>query len=133
MIILDTNIVSEVWRPKPDPAVLDWLGSQPTAELRYGAERLAVGLRKTTLTAAIDDLESEGYRDRVLPLDIAAAAEFARLMVKRERAGCRMDTMDALIGAIAIVHGAALATRDMRGFTDLGVYLVNPFDASTGR
>src|SRR5947209_3878232 len=110
--------VSEVWRPTPDPAVLVWLRSQSAdslylctpvlAELRYGMERLALGRRKAILSAAIDELEAEGYRDRILPLDIAAATEFARLMVKRERAGRRMETMDALIGAIAVVHGAAL-------------------------
>jgi predicted nucleic acid-binding protein len=139
MIILDTNIVSEVWRPNASPAVLDWLGSQPSlslylctpvlAELRYGMERLAPGRRKDILIAAIDHIENEGYRDRILPLDAAAAAEFGRLMVKRDRAGRRMETMDGLIAAIAAVNGAPLATRDIRDFADLGLQVINPFDA----
>ena len=139
MIILDTNIVSEVWRPAPDSAVADWVRSRPAgsiylctpvlAELRYGVERLAPGRRKDALKATIDHYETEVYRDRILPLDTAAATEFGRLMVTRERAGRRMSTMDGLIAAIAVVHGAALATRDIRDFVDLGLRVINPFDA----
>ena len=102
-------------------------------ELRYGIERLAPGQRKDALKAAIDHYETEGYRDRILPLDTAAATVFAGLMVKRERAGRRMNTMDALIAAIAVVHEAALATRDIQDFADLGLHLINPFDASPDR
>ena len=143
MIILDTNIASEVWRPTPHTAVSGWARSQPAgslylctpvlAELRYGIERLAPGQRKDALKAAIDHYETEGYRDRILPLDTAAATVFAGLMVKRERAGRRMNTMDALIAAIAVVHEAALATRDIQDFADLGLHLINPFDASPDR
>ncbi len=138
MIVLDTNVISEAWRPKPNSAVLNWLQAQPTAtlylctpvlaELRYGIERLQPSRRKDSLTASVDRLEAEGYRDRILPLDSAAAAEFGRLAVKRERMGRRMAPIDALIAAIILTHGAALATRDTRDFSDLGFDVINPFD-----
>ena len=143
MIILDTNVVSEVWRPVPNAAVLDWLRSRPAAslylcapvlaELRYGIERLEAGRRRELLKVAVDRLEAEGYRDRILPLDSAAAAEFGRLAVKRERVGRRMQTMDTLIAAIAITNRAALATRDTKDFADLGLDVINPFEATTDR
>jgi toxin FitB len=138
MIVLDTNIVSEVWRPKPHTPVLEWLSSQLAsslylctpvlAELRHGVERLANGRRKNNLKHAIDQLENEGYRDRILPFDTAAAAEFGRVMAQRERAGRRMRTMDALIAAIIVAHGASLASRDTGDFSDLGIELINPFE-----
>jgi predicted nucleic acid-binding protein len=138
MIVLDTNVISEWWRPNPDAAVLNWLEAQPTAslylctpvlaELRYGIERLQPSRRKERLAAAVDRMETEGYRNRILPLDSAAAAEFGRIAVKRERAGHRMEPMDALIAAITLTHRAALATRDTGGFADLGFEVINPFD-----
>jgi predicted nucleic acid-binding protein len=138
MIVLDTNVISEAWRPKPDITVLDWLGAQATptlflctpvlAELRYGIERLARGRRKDRLMASVDRLETEGYRDRILPLDAAAAAEFGRIAVRRQRIGRRIESMDALIAAITLAHGAVLATRDTEDFADLGFDVINPFN-----
>src|SRR5262245_31728128 len=137
MIVLDTNIISEAWRPEPNAAVIGWLRAQPAstlylctpvlAELRYGIERLQSGRRKDYLTASVDRLEAEGYRDRILPLDSAAAAEFGRLAVRRERMGRRMEPLDALIAAITLTHGAALATRDTGDFSDLGFDVIDPF------
>jgi len=141
MIILDTNVVSETWRPMPNPIVVEWLDSQREdslylctpvlAELRYGIERLAASHRRDRLKRAIDRLEEE-YRDRILPLDTAAAAEFGRLAVNRERIGRRMEPMDCLIAAIAVSHRAALATRDIQDFAGLGLNVMNPFDATGG-
>ena len=138
MIVLDTNIISELWRPKPDQAVLRWVQSQRSgflflcapvlAELRYGAERLPAGGRKDRIKAAIDRIETEVYRDRILPFDVAAAAEFGRLAVRRERLGRRMQSMDATIASIVVVHGASLATRDVYDFADLGFEVINPFE-----
>ena len=139
MIVLDTNVVSEAWRPQPNAAVVNWLRFQPSsllflctpvlAELRYGVERLPAGRRRDRLKEVVDRVETEGYRDRILPLDAVAAAEFGRLTVRRERMGRRMETMDALIAAIALTQGAALATRDTKDFTDLGIEVINPFVA----
>jgi|SoiMethySBSTD1v2_1073268.scaffolds.fasta_scaffold1077429_1 predicted nucleic acid-binding protein len=137
MILLDTNIISEAWRPRPNPLVLGWLETQPfnslyvctpvLAELRFGAERLDAGRRRDRLRASIDQLENEGYRGRVLVLDGAAAAEYGRLVANRERAGRRMELMDAMIAAIAVTHRAALATRDVDDFAGLDIEIINPF------
>jgi toxin FitB len=138
MIILDTNVVSEGWKPRPDAQVIAWLDSlsQATlflctpvlAELRYGVERLPQSARRTRMEAWIDHLETQLYRDRVLPFDRAAAWEFGRLAALRERFGRRIEPMDALIAAIASAHGAAVATRDVHDFEGTGVVLINPFD-----
>ncbi len=100
MILLDTNIVSESWRPQPSGAVIAWLEAQPfnslyvcapvLAELRFGAERLDAGIRRDRVRASIDHLEYDGYRGRILFLDGPAAMEFGRLAAQRERAGRRM-------------------------------------------
>jgi len=138
MIVLDTNIVSEPWRPRPDQRVLGWLEAQPVsslylctpvlAELRFGAESLDAGSRRDRLRNAIDRLESESYRGRVLSFDGLAAAEYARIAAKRKRVGTSMEVMDAMIAAIAVIHRAVLATRDDGDFADLGLELANPFD-----
>jgi|ERR1043165_2775618 predicted nucleic acid-binding protein len=140
MILLDTNVVSEPWKPWPSAQVLTWLEAQAfnslylctpvLAELRFGAERLGAGMRRDRLRALIDRLEQEGYRGRILPLEIADAAEFGRLAALRERGGRRMRSMDALIAAIALTHRAILATRDVGDFEGLGLELINPFEFS---
>ena len=138
MILLDTNVVSEPWRPRPDDAAIAWLEAQPfnslylctpvLAELRFGAERLDPGGRRDRLRTFIDRLENEVYRGRILALDAAAAAEYGRVAAMRERAGRRIELMDAMVAAIAIVHRAVVATRDVSDFTGLGLDIINPFE-----
>ncbi len=139
MILLDTNVVSEGWKAQPDTRVRARLNAQPAdslylctpafAELRFGVELLAPGPRKERLREWVDRLESEVYRGRVLVLDIAATHEFGRLAARRQTAGRRMEPMDVLIAGIALAHGMSLATRDTDDFADLGLDLINPFDA----
>jgi toxin FitB len=138
MILLDTNVVSEQLRPRPNPTVLGWIDAQPAstvyicapvlAELRFGAERLEPGRIQTNLRAAIDRIEGSLFRGRILQFDAAAAAEYGRLVAKRERIGRRIELLDALIAAIALTQRADLATRDVSGFTELGIKLINPFE-----
>jgi predicted nucleic acid-binding protein len=138
MILLDTNVVSEAWRPRPVLAVIDWMDAQPAtslyictpvlAELRFGMERLPASRRKDRIGILVDRLETDTYHGRILTLDAAAAAEFGRLAAMRERAGRRMQPMDALIAAVAKCNGATLATRDVDDFADLELPLVNPFE-----
>jgi predicted nucleic acid-binding protein len=144
MILLDTNVVSEAWRARPIAAVIDWMDAQPAtslyictpvlAELRYGVERLPASRRRDRIRALVDRLEADTYRGRILTVDAAAAAEFGRVAAKKERAGRRMEPMDALIAAIALTQQATFATRDVGDFSDLGLNIVNPFDLdnSTG-
>jgi hypothetical protein len=143
MIILDTNVVSESWKPEPNPAVALWLNAQPVhslylctpvlAELRFGVERLPNSRRRIFLESWVARLEAEAFRDRILPLDSAAAAEFGRLAARRGKLGRRMETMDVLIAGIAASQGASLATRDTSDFDDLGLELINPFEARAAR
>jgi predicted nucleic acid-binding protein len=139
MIILDTNVISEPYRPAPNLAVRAWLDAQAgdslflctpvLAELQFGIERLPAGARKTRLSAALGDMEIGLFRDRILVLDREAATEYARVMAKRERIGRRISQMDGLIAAIALTHRAIVATRDIADFADLGLELINPFEA----
>jgi predicted nucleic acid-binding protein len=143
LILLDTNVVSELWRPSPSQAVRSWLDAQePTslficapvlAELHYGAERLPQGKRKEILQSLIAQVEVSGFKERILPFDVASAANFGRIGAHRERAGRRMEPLDAMIAAIALTNGLKLATRDETDFTDIGLEVVNPFEAVVSR
>jgi toxin FitB len=138
MILLDTNVISEHLRPRPNQTVVAWIDAQLAntvyvctpvlAELRFGAERLEPGRKQADLRAAIEEIESSLYRGRIFPFDVAAAAEYGRLVARRERMGRRIEQMDALIAAIALSQGATLATRDAGDFADLGLEVINPFD-----
>jgi toxin FitB len=143
MILLDTNVVSEGWKPRPSAAVISWLDAQAPqelylctpvlAELRYGVARLPPGKRRERIEAWVNRLEAEIYRDRILMLDADAAAEFGRLAAIRERLGRRMEPMDALIAGIAASQGASIATRDTADFDGIGIDLVNPFEPQVGK
>jgi toxin FitB len=138
MILLDTNIVSEVFRPRPHPGAMAWMDAQPLgtlylcspvlAELRFGLERLDTGRRKDRLRADLNRFEKELYADRILTFDAAAAEEFGRLTAHRESIGRRIEQMDRLIAAIAVAQRATLATRDIGDFAEIGLDLVNPFE-----
>lgn len=139
MIILDTNVVSETWKTQPDPAAMTWLDAQSAdtlflcapvlAELNYGAARLPGG-RKKRFRAAIDRLATDLYRGRVLPFDAEAAKQYGAVAAHRYSIGRPMSQMDGLIAAIALCHGARLATRNVRDFDGLGLQLINPFVSS---
>ncbi|MEI9804661.1 MAG: type II toxin-antitoxin system VapC family toxin [Pseudolabrys sp.] len=141
--MLDTNVVSELWRPRPDHAVRFWLDTQEPhalfictpvlAELHFGAERLAKGKRKEILHGLITQVEVSGFKERILPFDMASASTFGRIGAQRERAGRRMEPVDAMIAAIALTNGLKLATRDTSGFADIGLEVVNPFEAVVAR
>ena len=143
MILLDTNVISDPARPAPNLAVRAWLDAQPSAslflcapvlgELRFGVERLPDGARKRRLQSAADQIEYDLYRGRILSFDANAASQYGRVAAARERVGRPMGQMDALIASIALAHRAALATRDVEGFSDLGLELINPFQAPAPR
>jgi len=140
MILLDTNIVSEGLRPRPNILVQAWTDAQHhstlylctpvIAELRFGLERLQNGRRKTDLRQGIDRIENDLFLDRILPFDLAAAREYSLLMVDRQRRGRPIELMDGLVAAIARSQGASLATRNTSHFSDLGLDLINPFETS---
>jgi len=138
MILLDTNVVSEMLRAEPAPAVAKWLGEKPStsvvlcsiteAELRLGIALLPPGKRRDALSEAIEGLINTDFRGRILPFDSASAAEFAEIVATRRRAGRPISLADAQIAAIARSRGARVATRNVDDFAGAGVELVNPWD-----
>ena len=139
MIILDTNVISEGFRPLPNIGVRLWMDAQipadlflcapVLAELRYGVERLPIGARRRELDHLISNAEENLFGNRILTVDRESAYEFGRVVARRSSIGRPISPMDALIAAIATTHRMAIATRDIRAFTDLGLDLINPFEA----
>jgi predicted nucleic acid-binding protein len=140
MIVLDTNVISELMLSQPDPKVLAWVAAQPRAmlyatsinraEILYGIAALPEGRKRTALAEAATAMFDEDLTNRVLPFDDAAASHYAQIVVSRRRAGAPIEAFDALIAASALVAGAAVATRDIKGFEGCGLTLINPWDAS---
>ena len=137
MIVLDTNVISELTRQVPEPAVLSWLNAWPAAEvattaitaaeLLYGIARLPGGHRKTALSAAVHGLLADDFRGRVLPFDDRAAPQYAGIVSGRDRLGRPIGVADAQIAAICRASGAELATRNVDDFEDTGIGLINPW------
>jgi toxin FitB len=138
MIILDTNVISEGFRVRPNEFVRDWLDSQEPAdlflcapvlaELRYGVERLPAGRKRAELDRFVSGVEIDLFDNRLLAFDRESAHAFGRVVTIRARIGQPIMTMDAVIAAIAIANQMAIATRDISGFEHLGIALINPFD-----
>jgi predicted nucleic acid-binding protein len=139
MIVLDTNVLSELMRRRPASVVVDWLDGQQVeglaitattaAELLYGVARLRRSVRKTELAEAVAALVHEDFADRVLPFDTASAEHYAELVAERERHGRPVSTADGQIAAICRRHGAQLATRNIRDFDATGVDVIDPWQA----
>jgi predicted nucleic acid-binding protein len=137
VIVLDTNVISELMRAKPHPAVLSWVAAQPRAtlyttsvnqtEILYGIAMLPAGRRRTALAAAAEAMFAEDLVDRVLPYDSAAAARYSEIVVARSRVGNPIEAFDALIAATALSVGAGVATRDIGGFDGCGLTIIDPW------
>lgn len=138
MIVLDTNIISELVRVTPNPAVLDYVrGLAPEtvftasvceAEIRYGVARMPAGRRRDELIKRIAIFLDAGFRDQILPFDRPCAAIYGEIRAAREASGRRISVEDAMIAATARAYGAeAIATRDLEDFADCGVSLVDPW------
>jgi predicted nucleic acid-binding protein len=136
MILLDTNVVSELMRPEPAAQVASWVRSRDrrelftssitVAEIRYGLARLPDGRRKQVLLDAADDV-FRAFADQVLPLDVAAAEHYAIIASARERSGKPISGFDAFIAAICRSRGAVLATRNRPDFDGTGIDLIDPW------
>jgi predicted nucleic acid-binding protein len=140
MILLDTNVVSELMRPEPAPQVASWVRSRDRrelftssitlAEIRYGLARLPDGRRKQVLVDAADDI-FRAFSDQVLPVDVTAAEHYAIVASTRERSGRPMSGFDALIAAICRSRGAVLATRNLPDFDGTGIDIIDPWAPAT--
>lgn len=139
MIIVDTNVVSELLRPIPDPRVEQWLAAQDgydinltaisEAELRYGIAIMEHGRRRKALADAIDRILGEDMAGRILPFDSAAAGEYATIAATRRATGRPISQADCQIAAIARSRGAAVVTRNTADFEGCGVNLIDPWTA----
>ncbi|SCE67031.1 hypothetical protein GA0070558_102182 [Micromonospora haikouensis] len=139
MIVLDTNVVSELMRAEPAPAVLTWLRQRSgaslhttvvtVAEIRYGIARLPEGQRRESLHQAANEIFA-AFPRQVLPFDLAAASAYADVVAGRERLGRPIDGFDAQIAAICRAQAATLATRHIKDFADTGIGVIDPWQAT---
>lgn len=137
MIVLDTNVLSEPLKNKPEPMVVEWLDNQSAetlyitavsrAELRFGVLRLPNGKRKSTLAGQIERV-LDLFRDRTLAFDSAAADTLAHIAANCEKNGQRAVAPDAYIAACAAARDFAVATRNVGHFEQLGVRVINPWE-----
>ena len=141
MIVLDTNVISEVFRPSPDARVVAWLESLTgdvaitavtLAELLAGVRRLPEGRRKESLGAALESALAP-YRETraILAFDELAAERYAEVLAAREQAGLPISTADAQIAAICLTHGATCATRSVKDFARTGIDVADPWAVPT--
>ena len=138
MIVVDTNVASELMRPAPDARVIAWVRAQhggdlfttaiTVAEIGYGVERLPEGARKALLRATAAHVFS-AFAEQVLAFDADAAALYGAIVAARERGGAPIDGFDAQIAAICRRHSAALATRNVKDFAQTGVEIIDPWSA----
>ena len=138
MIVLDTNVVSEMMRATPDARVEKWLNAQAgdalwlnsvvVAELLFGVARLPEGARKLQLAAAaIQETIEQDFAGRILSFDLEAAVAYAQIVSRCEAKGRPIDAADAQIAAMCLVQDAPLATRNTKHFDGLGLQVINPW------
>ena len=140
MIVLDTNVVSELMRPSPDLTVEAWVAGRPAAtlflssvseaELRYGIVIMPEGRRREALKLEVEAMLNEDFAGRVLPFDSHAARVYAEIAAASRALGRPASQSDAQIAAIARSRGMAVATRNIRDFEGMAVDLINPWTDS---
>ena len=137
MIVIDTNVLSEMMKVAPESAVVDWLRQQDPgqvfttaiteAEVFCGIQLLPPGKRRDLLLSLANAILTTDFRDRILPFDSTAARIFAGLAASRRASGKPMSNSDAQIASIAKAHKAVLATRNTRDFANCGIDLIDPW------
>ncbi len=139
MIILDTNIISEMMKPSPKKSVLDWLNDQESAslylttisvgEIGYGIRALPAGRRRQLLSESFEALLVAAFENRILGFDETAARQYGETMSNHKEMGRPLSCLDGQIIAIARTNACAIATRNVRDFECCGLTIINPFDA----
>lgn len=137
MIVLDTNVISELMRPRPAASVARWVNDQaPTrlyttsiarAEILYGILLLPKGKRQDALRAAADEMFEQDFGGRILGFGGDAASSYAFIASIRRRVGHRISAFDAQIAAITRTHGASLATRNVDDFAGCDLHVIDPW------
>ena len=139
MIVLDTNLLSELMKPAPAESVMRWVAAQPAtslyttsitqAEILHGVMLLPSGRRRNAIEIAAEAMFKEDFGGRILPFASDAARPYARIAAERRRAGRPISQFDAQIAAIAHSTGAAIATRNVTDFEGCGVTVIDPWEA----
>ena len=139
MIILDTNVVSELMRVAPAVAVTRWMREQAVesiyttslsqAEILHGIMLLPAGRRRRAIASAADEMFKVEFGGRVLPFASDAAPHYAQIAAERKRGGRPISQFDAQIAAIARSAGGSIATRNVTDFERCGVRVINPWEA----
>ena len=140
MFVLDTNVVSELMRPAPEPAVASWVAGLATATLfltaiteaglRFGLAVMPPGRGRDGLAAGLEWMLRPGFANRILPFDSAAARAYAEIAAARRAAGRPVSNPDGQIAAIAYSRGMAVATRNIRDFEGMGIAFINPWTSA---
>ena len=138
MLMLDTNMLSEMMRSEPERKVADWIMRQPSdelftaavcqAEILSGLAVMPSGRRRAELEEAAHAMFTDDFGGRVLPFDTEAAVAYAEVFAARRKAGRPSGTVDLMLAAIARVRGASVVTRNVADFEGVGVAIVNPCD-----
>jgi toxin FitB len=137
MIVLDTNVLSELMKGSPDEAVIEWIGKHPAsslfitsvtqAEILHGILLLPAGKKRIAIQAAADAMFASEFNGRILGFESAAAAPYATIAADRRKAGQPISQFDAQIAAIARASRSAVATRNVADFGGCGVKVINPW------
>jgi predicted nucleic acid-binding protein len=138
MILLDTNVISEMMRERPDRAVSNWLRANPRkefwtssvviAELISGVDLMPEGRKQEMLREAIEGVIAEDFKGQILKFDVSAARHYGHVLLMRQLIGRPIREMDALIAATALANDAVISTRNTSDFEHCGITLVNPWD-----
>lgn len=139
MIVLDTHVISELWKIEPNPNVLAWVDAQmvetlylsaiTVAELRFGLATMPAGKRRTIYQDRLEGEVLPAFTSRILPFDLDASRAYADLMAQAREEGKAIGKADGYIAAIVIARGFAIATRDVAPFQATRLNVINPWEA----
>jgi predicted nucleic acid-binding protein len=135
--LLDTNVLSEFYRPRPDPRVTGWFLRQSpgdlvvstisVGEIEKGVHQLAIGRKRATLAQWLEEWVLDNFGDRAIPVDIAVSRTWGRVLAESIRSGRALAEADALLLATAALYELVLVTRNERHFRERGVDILNPW------
>jgi hypothetical protein len=135
--LLETNVISEWIKPRPDPGVVAWLDAADEhalhlsvlafAEIRLGIELLPQGQKRTRIRAWLDDDLAARFEGRIIDIDHAIADAWAQIVARGRARGAAPPVLDAFLAATALVHRMTLVTRNERDLADLDVPVLNPW------